>query len=202
MIALHNQKNISKSKEPKKKMLNKKRRNSNIIEESNEILDETHNINQRKIHKKDNSKVKKEQNKFPKRWKGGIRRRSLNVLRRRNNSKLSPKKEKFINITKEINKPNTKGSTINEENEESASSNNTRVINLKEENIKKKMKDIFTFLNNKINILGKNMKKRKEEKNELNKKIYLLPEIYKESEIYIKKLGKNILIQKVNLIKY
>jgi len=64
------------------------------------------------------------------------------------------------------------------------------------------MKDIFTFLNNKINILGKNMKKRKEEINELNKKIYLLPEIYKESEIYIKKLGKNILIQKVNLIKY
>ena len=112
------------------------------------------------------------------------------------------KKEKFINITKEINKPNTKNSTINEENEESASSNNTRVINLKEENTKKNMKDIFTFLNNKINILGKNMKKRKEEINELNKKIYLLSEIYKDSEIYFKKLGKNILIQKVNLIKY
>lgn len=174
MIALHNQKNISKSQETKKKMLNKKKRSSNIIDESNEILDETHNINQRKIHKKDNSIVKKEQNKFPKRWKGGIR--------RRNNSKLSPKKEKFINITKEINKPNTKGRTINEENEESASSNNTRVINLtedddndenerkgrrkknpsvikmpsniKEENIKKDMNDIFTFLNKKINKLG------------------------------------------------
>ena len=95
------QKNISKSQEPKKKMLNKKRRNSNVIEESNETLDETHNIHQRKIHKKDNSIVKKEQNKFPKRWKGGTR-------RRRNNSKLSPKKEKFINITKGIYKPNTK----------------------------------------------------------------------------------------------
>jgi len=207
MISLHNQKNISKSQEPKKKMLNKKRRSSNVIEESNQTLDETHNINQRKIHKKDNSIVKKEQNKFPKRWKGG--------KRRRNNSKLSPKKEKFINITKEINKPNTKGLTINEENEESESSKNIRVIyltedddndenerkgrrkknpsvikmpsNIKEESIKKEM--IFTFLNNKINKLG----------NELNKKIYLLSEIYKESEIYIKKLGKNYLDTKSQL---
>ena len=200
MIALHNQKNISKSQEPKKKVLNKKRRSSNIIEESKETLDETHNINQRKIHKKDNPIVKKEQNKFPKRWKGGIR--------RRNNSKLSPKKEKFINITKGIYKPNTKGRTINEKIEESASrvinltedddndendenerkgrrQKNPSVIkmssNIKEENIKKEMKDIFTFLNNKINILGENMKKRKEEINELNKKVYLLSEIYKES---------------------
>ena len=65
--------------------------------------------------------------------------------------------------------------------------------NMKEENIKKEMNGIFTFLNNKIDVLGENMKKRKEEINELNKQVYLLSQIYKESEIYIKKLGQNYL---------
>jgi len=51
-------------------------------------------------------------------------------LGRRNNSKLSSKNEKFINITEEINNPSTKCRIINEENEESGNSNNMRVINV------------------------------------------------------------------------